>query len=67
MPSNVFNEMCVKITAKIYYEKSNGVCNAVYFRLCIDLMHNIPPVQPRDRDMMAPITQGVPNAFVGQQ
>ena len=48
MPStNFFNELCVKITAKIYSEKNlTGVCNPVlaYFRSCIDLMHIAPPV-----------------------
>ena len=29
---------------KIYSEKIITVCNAVYFRLCIDLMHITPPV-----------------------
>ena len=41
MPStNVFNEL----SAKIYSEKNLTVCNAVYFRLCIDLMHITAPV-----------------------
>ena len=31
-------------SAKIYYDKIITVCNAVYFRLCIDLMHILPPV-----------------------
>ena len=49
MPStNLFNEFCVKITAKIYSEKKKkhltGVCNPVYFQLCIDLMNITPPV-----------------------
>ena len=40
----MFLTKCVKNnSAKIYYEKSNGVCNVVYFRLCIDLMHITPP------------------------
>ena len=44
--TNVFNEISVKLTARIYSEKKNvtGVCNAMYFRLCIDLMHITPPV-----------------------
>ena len=46
MPStNTFNEMCVKITLlKSIMRNLTGVCNAVYFRLCIDLMHILPPV-----------------------
>ena len=46
MPStNVFNEMCVKITLlRSITRNLTGVCNAVYFRLCIDLMHILPPV-----------------------
>ena len=49
MPSsNVFNELCVKITAKIYSEKNltleEGGMYSGYFRLCIDLMHITPPV-----------------------
>ena len=39
-----------------------GVCNAVYFRLCISdayqLLHLLQP-----RDMMAPITGGMPNVL----
>ena len=31
-------------SAKIYSEKILTVCTAVYFRLCIDLMHITPPV-----------------------
>ena len=49
MPStNVFNELCVKISLlrsipkKIITECNAG--NAVYFRLCIDLIHILPPV-----------------------
>ena len=40
MPStNIFNERCVEATLlrTILYIHSNGVCNAVYFRICIDL------------------------------
>ena len=46
MPSiNFFNEVCVKITSMIYFEKNlTGVRNPVYFRLCIDLIHITPPV-----------------------
>ena len=45
MPStNVFNEMCVKITLLRYITKNlTKVCNVVYFRLCIDLMNITPP------------------------
>ena len=46
MPSrNVFKELCVKITLLSPKKNSNGVCNAVYFRLCIDLMHITPTVK----------------------
>ena len=34
--TNVFNVLCVKITAK--KKILTGVCNPVYFQLCIDLM-----------------------------
>ena len=46
MPSaNVFNELCVKISLlRSIPEKIITVCNAVYFRLCIDMMHILPPV-----------------------
>ena len=46
MPStHVFNEMCVKITLLRSITKNlNRVCHAVYFRLCINLMHITPPV-----------------------
>ena len=46
MPStNVFNELCVKTSLlKCIPKKILTVCNAVYFRLCIDLMHITPPV-----------------------
>ena len=36
--------MCQNKSAKIYSEKIITVCNAVLFRLCIDLMHILPPV-----------------------
>ena len=40
-----FNEMFVKITLLRSITKNlTRVCNAVYFRLCIDLMHITPPV-----------------------
>ena len=46
MPStNYFNELCVKISLLRSIPKKNiTACNAVYFRLCIDLMHILPPV-----------------------
>ena len=60
MPStNVCNELCVNITAKIYSEKIlTGVCNPVYF----DLMHIItPPLTAVD--LTAPITRGMPKVL----
>ena len=41
-----FLSNCVskKKTANIYSEKNLTVCTAVYFRLCIDLMHITPKV-----------------------
>ena len=36
--------MLVTNSAKIYSEKNLAVCNAVYFRLCIDLMRITLPV-----------------------
>ena len=46
MPStNAFNELCVTITLLRSIPKRNvTVCNAIYFRLCIDLMHITEPV-----------------------
>ena len=46
MPStNVFKELCVKITLLGSIPKYIlTVCNAVYFLLCIILMHITPPV-----------------------
>ena len=46
MPStNVFLELCYQNnSAKIYSEKILTVYTAVYFQLCIDLMHITPPV-----------------------
>ena len=46
---NAFNKrfkriVCQNNSAKILSEKNITVCNAVYFRLCIDLMHITPPV-----------------------
>ena len=38
------NEFCVKISLPRSGKKILArVCNAVHFRLCIDLMHNTPP------------------------
>ena len=39
--TNVFSELYVKIRS--IPEKIITVCSAVYFRLCIDLMHILPP------------------------
>ena len=46
---NAFNKqferiVCQNKSANIYSEKIITVYNAVYFRLCIDLMHILPPV-----------------------
>ena len=46
---NAFNKrfsriVCPNNSSKIYSEKILSLCNAVYFRLCIDLMHITPPV-----------------------
>ena len=46
---NAFNKrfsriVCPNNSGKIYSEKILSVCNAVYFWLCIDLMHITPPV-----------------------
>ena len=59
---NAFNKhferiVCQNKSAKIYSEKNIIVCNVVYFRLCIDLMHILPPVTAE-----APITRGLPNS-----
>ena len=45
MPSAyVFNELCVKMTLlRSILKKILTVCNAVYFRLKIELMHITPP------------------------
>ena len=52
MPStNIFNEMCVKITLLRSITKNiTGVCNAVYLRLYIDLMHITPPITAEGYD-----------------
>ena len=58
MPStNAFRRIvCQNNSTKIHSEKNITECIAVYFRLCIDLMHII---------MMALITRGVPDdAFI---
>ena len=49
--TNVFNELCVKISLlRSIPTKIITVCNAVYFRLSIDLMHIVPPVTAEDLD-----------------
>ena len=53
MPStNVFNELCVKISLlrPIKTKKIITVRNAVYFRLCINLVHILPPVTAEELD-----------------
>ena len=47
------------VSAKIYSENIITLCNVVYFRLCNDLMHILPPVT----DSMATIIRDLPNAF----
>ena len=45
LQQTIFNELCVKITLLRYIPRKNiTICNAVYFRLCIDRMHITPPV-----------------------
>ena len=53
MPStNVLNELFVKISLlRSIPKKIIAVCNAVYFRLCIDLMHILPPVTAEGFDV----------------
>ena len=46
------------VSAKIYSENIT-LCNVVYFRLCNDLMHILPPVT----DSMATIIRDLPKAF----
>ena len=49
--TNIFNELCVKISLlRSTKKKIITVCNAVYFRLCIDLMHTLPPVTAEGYD-----------------
>ena len=53
---NAFNKrfsriVCQSNSAKIYPEKILTVCNAVYFRLCIDLMHITPSVTAEGFDV----------------
>ena len=43
LSTNVFNELCVKITLLKSKNNSKGVCYAWNFQLCIDLMHITPP------------------------
>ena len=51
---------CQNKSSKIYSEEKNViVCHAFYFRLCIDLMHILPPGDPK-----APITRGLPNGLI---
>ena len=54
---NAFNKrfflriVCQNNFVKIYSEKFlRRVCNAVYSRSCIDLMHNLPPVTAEEYD-----------------
>ena len=55
-----FNESCVKITLLRSKKKIlTGICNAVYFRLCIDLMHITLPVTAEGCDCSH--HQSVPN------
>ena len=53
MPSTkVFNELCVKITLlRSIPKKIKTVCNVIYFRLCIDLMHILVPVTAEGYDV----------------
>ena len=46
LSTNVFNELCVKITLQDLIKNLTRVCNEVYFWLCIDLMDTCttPPV-----------------------
>ena len=51
MPSaNVFNELCVKTLSQDLFRINSNGGNAVYFRLCIDLMHILPPVIAEGQD-----------------
>ena len=52
---NAFNKrfqriVCQNNSAKIYSEKKLTVCNAVFFRLCVDLMHVTPTVTAEGYD-----------------
>ena len=42
--------VCQNNSSKIFYEKSKGICSAVYFRLGIDLKHITPPVTAEGYD-----------------
>ena len=43
--------LCQNNSARIYSEeKQSKICNSVYFRLCIDLMHIPPPVTAEGYD-----------------
>ena len=49
--TNVFNELCVRITLLTSIPKKHlTVCNAVYFRLCINLTHITQPVTAEGYD-----------------
>ena len=51
LSTNLFNKLCVKITVlRSILKKIVTACNAVYFRLCIDLMHITPPVTAKGYD-----------------
>ena len=54
---NAFNKRFYQIvfqnkSAKNYSKEIIRVCNAVYFRLCIDLMHILPPVAAEGFDSL---------------
>ena len=49
--TEVFNELCQNNFAHNYSESIlTEVCNAVYLRSCIDLMHILPPVTAEGYD-----------------
>ena len=51
LSTNVFKEICVKITLlRSTPKKTVLVCNAVYLRLCTDLMHITPSVNAEGYD-----------------
>ena len=54
--------VCQNKSSKIYLlKKIQTVCNAVYFRLCTNLMYIPHQLQPRDS--MAPSIRGLPNGI----